>query len=69
MSKWHKRLVKYMPLQRNNYEVVEMTLKQLRTAKGLTINECTKFLGVPTRTYIPMKVSPIQLNIGLWLKN
>ncbi len=46
-----------------------MTLKQLRTAKGLTINECTKFLGVPTRTYIPMKVSPIQLNIGLWLKN
>ena len=29
-----------------------MTLKQLRISKGLTQNECAKFIGVPLRTYV-----------------
>lgn len=29
-----------------------MTLKQLRTGKGLTQSECAKFLGIPVRTYV-----------------
>lgn len=52
MPKWHKHLVKHLPFWHNNYMVIEMTLKQLRISKGLTISECAKFLGVPIRTYV-----------------
>ena len=39
-----------------------MTLKQLRMSKGLSQEECAKYLGISTRTYQNYESKPEKMN-------
>jgi len=62
MPKWQYSSCNYMPKCYNETEVTNMTLKQIRSEKGLSQKTCSEYLGIPFRTYCRYESDESKIN-------
>lgn len=62
MPKWQYFACNYVPKCYNETEVTSMTLRQIRTEKGLSQKACSEYLGIPFRTYCRYESDESKIN-------